>query len=124
MTQLFTTDETFRLHPHVHGYFWKQDFSSSTPKPKVWALGCQDFLHNTFIHILRAPTPKSLSAVGPHLSGITVFTQTNHSSFHTSSGVFENAAFSMRLGLSSTYKRRLKSLKTEIFLKRSFCVYV
>lgn len=27
MTQLFTTDETFRLHPHVHGYFWKQDFS-------------------------------------------------------------------------------------------------
>lgn len=32
MTQLFTTDETFRLHPHVHGYFWKQDFSFKKKK--------------------------------------------------------------------------------------------
>lgn len=33
----------------------------------------------------------------------------------TYTGVFENAAFSMHVGLSSTFKRRFRSLKTEIF---------
>lgn len=51
MTQLFTTDETFRLHPHVHGYFWKQDFSFKKKKKPVHTCSSEKKKKNLRPHV-------------------------------------------------------------------------